>query len=136
MPVLHDGHLYGFHGEREPFAELVCYDWQSGKNLWRDEMRWTEKVGERELINSPFRGSLLQVADQFLCLGEGGVLLWLKLTPEGPTILQREQLFNATQTWSTPAIHRGLVYLSQHYKDIPGKTGPRLLCYDFRAVAE
>ena len=84
---------------------------------------------------SPFRGSLLHVADQFLCLGEGGTLLWLKLTPKGPEILQRKQLFRATQTWSTPAIHRGLVYISQHYKDLTGtKTGPRLLCYDFRTA--
>jgi outer membrane protein assembly factor BamB len=135
MPIVHDGYLYGFHGEREPFAELVCYDWKTGKNLWRDNMRWTEKVGERQMINSPFRGSLLHVADQFLCLGEGGTLLWLKLTPKGPEILQRTQLFRATQTWSTPAIHRGLVYISQHYKDLTGtKTGPRLLCYDFRTA--
>jgi outer membrane protein assembly factor BamB len=133
MPVLHEGHLYGFHGEREPFAELVCYDWETGKNLWRDEMRWNETVNGRSMINSPFRGSLLHVENRFLCLGEGGSLLWLELTPRGPKTLQRTQLFNATQTWSTPAIHRGLVYISQHYQDIPGKTRPRLLCYDFRA---
>ena len=134
MPVLQDGHLYGFHGEREPFAELVCYEWRSGKNLWRDAMRWNETVGDRQMVNSPYRGSLLHIADQFLCLGEGGTLLWLRLTPKGPEILQRTQLFDATQTWSTPAIHRGLLYISQHYKDLRGtKTGPRLLCYDFRA---
>lgn len=132
-PVLHEGHLYGFHGEREPFAELVCYDWQTGENLWRDEMRWTETVNGRQMINSPFRGSLLHAGGRFLCLGEGGTLLWLDLNPEKPKILQRTQLFHATQTWSTPAIHRGLVYISQHYRSLDGKTGPRLLCYDFRA---
>jgi hypothetical protein len=84
------------------------------------------------MINSPFRGSLLYIEDQFLCLGEGGSLLWLDLSPEGVKTLQRTQLFNATQTWSTPAIHRGLVYISQHYQDLGGKTKPRLLCYDFR----
>ncbi len=133
MPVSHDGHIYGFHGEREPFAELVCYDWNTGKCQWRDEMRWTETINGRQMINSPFRGSLLHVEKKFLCLGEGGSLLWLDLTPKGVKTLQRTQLFNATQTWSTPAIHRGLVYISQHYQDLRGKTKPRLLCYDFRA---
>ena len=134
IPVLHDGYLYGFHGEREPLAELVCYDWNTGKNLWRDQMRWAEEIDGRQMINSPFRGSLLHVGGQFLCLGEGGALLWLDLGPKGPKILQRTQLFRATQTWSTPAIHRGLVYISQHYRGFgEGKTGPRLLCYDFRA---
>ncbi len=132
-PVLHEGHLYGFHGEREPLAELVCYDWETGKERWRNEMRWTETIGERRMINSPFRGSLLHVENQFLCLGEGGTLLWLDLSPKEPKILQRTQLFHATQTWSTPAIHRGLVYISQHYRALRGRTGPRLLCYDFRA---
>ena len=134
MPVYHEGHVYGFHGEREPFAELVCYDWATGKCQWRDEMRWTETINGRSMINSPFRGSLLYVANQFLCLREGGSLLWLDLSPKGAKTLQRTQLFNATQTWSTPAIHRGLVYISQHYQDLRGKTKPRLLCYDFRSA--
>lgn len=132
MPVLHEGMLYGFHGEREPFAELVCYDWETGAEQWRDSLRWEDTIDDRQIINSPFRGSLLHVADQFLCLGEGGSLLWLDLNQERPKILQKTQLFHATQTWSTPVMHRGLVYIAQHYKDLRGKTGPRLLCYDFR----
>lgn len=131
-PVLHEGHLYGFHGEREPFAELVCYDWETGKECWRDPLRWEEVFGERTFINSPFRGSLLHVDGRFLCLGEGGSLLWLDLDPKGFKISQRTQLFHATQTWSTPAIHRGLVYISQHYRGLRGASQPRLFCYDFR----
>ncbi len=134
QPIHHEGYLYGFHGEREPFAELVCYEWATGKERWRNDLRWQDEHEDgRKFINSPFRGSLLHVQGKYLCQGEGGTLLWLTLTPEGATIDQRFQLFHATQTWSAPAIHRGLVYLSQHYKDLRGQTGPRLLCYDFRA---
>ena len=131
-PVFHDGLIYGFHGEREPAAELVCHDWQTGEEKWRNDLRWNESINGRTMINSVFRGSLLKIQDQYLCLGEGGALLWLRLSDTACKPLQRTQLFHATQTWSVPAIHRGLVYISQHYKDLRGQTGPRLLCYDFR----
>lgn len=131
-PVLHEGHLYGFHGEREPFAELVCYEWETGKECWRDPLRWKETLEGREVIASAFRGSLLRVDGRFLCLGEDGALLWLDLTPEGHKVLQRTRLFLATQTWSTPAIYKGLVYIGQHYRGLRGLPKPRLLCYDFR----
>ena len=49
---------------------------------------------------SIFRGTLLAVDGQFLCLGELGHLLWLDLTPKGYKELARTRLFPARETWS------------------------------------
>ena len=44
---------------------------------------WNETLGGRQQPVSIYRGSLLAVDGQFLCLGELGHLLWMDLTPKG-----------------------------------------------------
>ena len=80
------------------------------------------------------RGSLLRVDGAFLGLGELGTLMWLDLSPAGCKVLSRSQLFVAPQTWSSPALSRGLLYVSQHADAVTGDSAPRFLCYDLRAL--
>ena len=70
---------------------------------------------------------------QFLCLGELGHLLWMDLSPNGYTEVARTWLFAARETWATPVLSRGLLYVTQNTRDTLRATGPRLLCYDLRA---
>ncbi len=127
-----DGHLYMFDGRNEPDASLVCVELKSGKVVWRVELEWNEPSINRPM--SPYRGTLLSVDGQFLALGEMGHLLWLDLTPKGCREIRRAWLFAARETWSAPVLSRGLLYVSQHSRDVLNKTLPRLICYDLRAA--
>lgn len=130
-PVLHDGHLYGFDGQSPQNAGLVCYDVADGREKWREELAWKDdtKRGPRNRLIG--RGSLLAADGAFLCLGENGQLAWLDLSPRGAKILGRTTLFDAPETWTLPALSRGLLYVSQNERDAAGKP-PRLICYDLR----
>lgn len=132
-----DGYLYAFDGRNEPDASLVCVERKTGKVMWRWTPEWDEVLpgdgGERKQRLGTFRGTLLLVDGHFLCLGELGHLLWLDLTPKGYKELARSWLFAARETWSLPVLSRGLLYVSQHSRDMLRGSGPRLLCYDLRA---
>jgi hypothetical protein len=109
----------------------------NGKVVWRETAEWTEPLNvqgrrERQLVGT-YRGSLLAVDGQFLCLGEMGHLLWLDLTPKGYKELGRTWLFAARESWALPVLSRGLLYISQNTPDISTGARPRLLCYDLRA---
>jgi len=136
-PVYRDGFLYGFDGRNEPDASLACLDPGSGKIVWRVTPEWPETFefnGQRsERTLGTFRGTLLSVDGQFLCLGELGHLLWMDLTPKGYKEVSRTWLFAARESWALPVLSRGLLYVSQNTKDTLKGTPPRLLCYDLRA---
>jgi outer membrane protein assembly factor BamB len=119
-PLVRDGCLYGFAGQSERLAELVCQEAATGRELWRSD------------LGGGFgRASLLAVDGGVLCLGEFGDLAWLELSPKGATIKSRAKLFNAPETWTLPAISRGLLYVSQNERGAAG-TKPRTICYDLR----
>jgi outer membrane protein assembly factor BamB len=132
------GYLYGFDGRNEPDASLACVDAASGKIVWRETPEWTERIDSggdvREEVTGPYRGSLLAVDGQFLCLGELGHLLWLDLTPKGYQEVSRTRLFTARESWTLPILSRGLLYVMQNTRDVRQSIGPRLLCYDLRAA--
>jgi outer membrane protein assembly factor BamB len=132
-----DGYLYGFDGRNEPDASLACVDAATGKVVWRKSPEWTEsfEVGgeRRQQVLSTYRGALLDVDGQFLCLGEMGHLLWLNLTPKGYKEVARAWLFAARESWTLPVLSRGLLYVAQNTRDALSGTPPRLLCYDLRA---
>ena len=136
-PVYKDGYLYGFDGRNEPDASLVCVDAASGKVVWRETPEWKETIEaggrSREQLLGTYRGSLLAVDGQFLCLGELGHLLWLDLTPKGYKELSRAWLFAARESWALPVLSRGLLYVTQNSRDFSTGASPRLLCYDLRA---
>src|SRR5262249_3454931 len=70
--IYRDGHLYGFDGRNEPDASLACVDATTGKVAWRQSPEWTETFEVRgrrqQAALSTYRGSLLAVDGQFLCL--------------------------------------------------------------------
>jgi len=119
-PLVKDGCLFGFAGQSERLSELVCQDIATGKELWRSD-----------LGGGYGRASLLAVDGSILCLGEFGDLAWLDLTRAGASVKSRAKLFNAPETWTLPAISRGLLYVSQNEAGAHG-TKPRIVCYDLR----
>ncbi|HYI92310.1 MAG TPA: PQQ-binding-like beta-propeller repeat protein [Bryobacteraceae bacterium] len=131
-----DGYLYAFDGRNEPDASLVCIELKTGKVMWRANPEWEESIDvngtQQKHHLGTFRGTLLAVDGKFLALGEMGHLLWLDLTPQGYKELARTWLFGARETWSLPVLSRGLLYISQHSRDMLKGTQPRLLCYDLR----
>jgi outer membrane protein assembly factor BamB len=135
--IYRDGYLYGFDGRNEPDASLVCVDAATGRVAWRETPEWTERLVsrgvERTQILSVYRGALLAVDGQFLCLGELGCLLWMDLTQKGYKEVSRTWLFPARESWALPVLSRGLLYVVQNTLDINRETSPRLLCYDLRA---
>jgi outer membrane protein assembly factor BamB len=136
-PIYKDGYLYGFDGRNEPDASLACVNVADGKVVWRETPEWTETFetrGEkRQQLVGPYRGSLMSVDGQFLCLGELGHLMWLDLTPKGYKEISRAWLFAARESWGLPVLSRGLLYVTQNARDIINSNPPRLLCYDLRA---
>jgi len=135
--IYRGGFLYGFDGRNEPDASLVCVDATSGKVVWRTAAEWKESItvrGQRqEQEIGTYRGSLLAIDGQFLCLGEFGHLLWLDLSPKGYKEIARTWLFAARETWALPVVCRGLLYVSQNTREVQSGVQPRLLCYDLRA---
>jgi outer membrane protein assembly factor BamB len=132
-PIHQDGYLYGFDGRNEGDASLACVDAGSGAIVWRATPEWPEDVGGRRQVVGPYRGTLLAVDGQFLCLGELGHLVWMDLTPKGYREASRSWLFAARESWALPVLSRGLLYVVQNARDVLQGTGPRLLCYDLRA---
>jgi outer membrane protein assembly factor BamB len=134
--IYRGGYLYGFDGRNEPDASLACLDAATGRVVWRETPEWTETLGGRgggrQQVMSTYRGSLLAVDGQYLCLGELGHLLWLDLSEKGYRQVSRSWLFAARESWSLPVISRGLLYVAQNTRDTLNGTPPRLLCYDLR----
>ena len=132
-----DGYLYGFDGRNEPDASLACVDASTGKVVWRETPEWTETLdargGGRQQVLGTYRGSLMAVDGQYLCLGELGHLLWMDLTPKGYKEVSRAWLFAARESWALPVLSRGLLFVVQNTRDTLHGPGPRLLCYDLRA---
>jgi outer membrane protein assembly factor BamB len=133
-----NGYLYAFDGRNEPDATLVAIELKTGNVMWRENPEWDEtiEVNGRKTTQrlSTFRGTLLSVDGQVLALGELGHLLWLDLTPKGYKELNRAWLFAARETWSLPVLSRGLLYISQHSRELVTRESPRLLCYDLRGA--
>ena len=74
-------------------------------------------AAQQQLVGT-YRGSLLAVDGQFLCLGELGHLLWLDLTPKGYKEVSRAWLFAARESWALPVLSRGLLYVAQNTRDM------------------
>ena len=131
-----DDHLYGIDGRHANQTALVCLEMRTGRQVWRHEPKWQETYRtegmDRRADFGIGRAALLRVGDRFLCLGETGHLLQLKLTPDTHEITQRAWLFAAADSWTPPVISRGLLYVVQNKRDFVTGEGPRLLCYSLR----
>lgn len=136
-PIYRDGFLYGFDGRNEPDASLACVDAANGSIVWRATPEWNETFSvrggtRRQQWFGAYRGSLLAVDGQFLCLGEMGHLVWMDLSPKGYKEISHAWLFAARESWALPVLSRGLLYVVQNTRDVLNGAGPRLLCYDMR----
>ena len=123
--IYRDGYLYGFDGRNEPDASLACVDAATGKSSGgrhrSGRRRFEARGGARQQVLGTYRGSLLAVDGQFLCLGELGHLLWMDLTPKGYKEVSRAWLFAARESWALPVLSRGLLYVVQNTRDmLPG----------------
>jgi outer membrane protein assembly factor BamB len=132
-PIYQDGHLYGFDGRNEPDASLACVDVATGEIVWREIPEWSETIGGNRLLVGPYRGSLLAVDGDFLCMGELGHLMWMDLSPQGYREISRAWLFPARESWTLPILSRGLLYVVQNARGLLRGAEPRLVCYDLRA---
>ena len=134
--ILKDGYLYGVAGHGPEDAFIVCVEQKTGKEIWRKQPTWKDNLmgadGPREVELGVFRGWFTPVDRRVLCLGEYGHLLWVDLSPKGYQEISRAWLFAAGETWTPPAVSKGLCYLMQASRDPARNTGPRLLCYDLR----
>lgn len=132
VPLYLGDALYGFRGRNEPDAWLASYDVESGEENWQTDPEWTVPLPTgRDYRMRYFRGSFLHADGKTYALGELGSLGIFKLNPDELIELDKTQLFIAQATWSSPVVHRGLLYISQHERSIGGAP-PRLICYDFR----
>jgi outer membrane protein assembly factor BamB len=129
MPLVIDGHLYGFAGRNPPDTELKCVQAETGTIVWSDDTRFNQ--GGR--VNSFFRGALLRAAGRIFCLGEDGLLAEFELTPKGVVTRQRVRLFEAHSSWTLHALHKGLLYVAQNEREVRAGKRRRIICYDFRA---
>lgn len=128
MPVVKDGHLFGFAGRNPPDTELKCVNLVSGDLVWTKDYRWKDEGR----VEGLFRGSVLAAGGRYFALGEDGIFVELSLAAEGSKELQRTRLFTAREAWTLPVVHRGLLYVVQNTPDVAAKTRARLICYDFR----
>jgi hypothetical protein len=107
--------------------------------MWREEPEWETLAklpeGPRKYVLPPALASLLQVDGRCLLLGQYGHLAWLDLNPKAYKELDRTHLFLAQETWSMPALSRGLLYVNQNDRGVDD-TRERLICYDLRAEAK
>jgi outer membrane protein assembly factor BamB len=131
------GHLYGCDGHGPNNCPLVCLELASGEEKWRSEPNLSEtitvKSGVKRSLNlSTDRCTLLHADGKSLCLTEWGHLLYLDLTPAACKVASRTWLFAAGETWSPPALSRGLLYINQNAIDNLNNKPARLICYDLR----
>jgi hypothetical protein len=90
------------------------------------EERWREDFGGRF-----GRGTLLNLGDQgVLALGESGELVRFTAEASAPKIHQREQLFEAAETWSIPVLAGRRLLVMQNERSREGAS-PRLICYGY-----
>jgi outer membrane protein assembly factor BamB len=110
-PILHEGHVYGFHGHawERGGPSLRCVELATGKVAW-----------ELPQLGS---GTLLRAGDNLLVFTDRGELLLAKASPKEFKIQCRAQV-TARVARSYPAIADGCVFVK----------GPRkLVCLDLRA---
>lgn len=135
-PILHEGHLYGYPGRNEPDATVACLDVATGELKWSEDFGgpYEEKIlpsGQRS-ISAMFRACILKADGRLYALGEVGALEILDANPVKLAVAGKTDLFYARSTWSLPVLSRGLLYVSQHERDMISGAGPRLICFDFR----
>ncbi len=117
-PVARDGLLFGFDGQNPRLAELVCLDAKTGEERWHED--FGGKFG---------RGSLVDLGEAgLLALGEFGELVRFKPGAAKAEVLQRTQLIDAPETWTTPVLANRRLLVMQNERGRDG-SAPRVICF-------
>jgi outer membrane protein assembly factor BamB len=127
-PIHLDGFVYGFSGRHENEGEFRCIRLSDGKVMWATpgfEGNLQDFARDREtkqIVNKktgkvvPFpyfgRGSLIQVGDRFVVLGERGTLAVVDINPKQ---FHERGRFSMPEihypAWAAPVISNGKLYL-------------------------
>jgi outer membrane protein assembly factor BamB len=101
-PVLHDGHIYGFHGnvtvaaaEEGTRGVLKCIDLATGKEKWNNKT-----LGY---------GSVLRAGSRLIILTEVGELIAAEASPDGYRELGRATVLR-DRTWTVPTLVNGRLF--------------------------
>jgi len=136
-PVLKDGHLYGVDGMSKSNTAISCIDFSTGKGQWRKPLNWVDSVnmgGKTRELDLPFGdGSLIFAEGLFIALGQYGHLAILDLSPAGCRELSHFSPFIADETFTSPILSHGLLYVCQNKRGLVDKSPPKLYCFDLRA---
>jgi len=93
--LLHDGHLYGYHGRQEYGPALRCIDAATGTVQWSEE-----RFGA---------GSLIGIGDRLLLLHEDGRLLLIAADPNRFQPLAEARILDPVVR-AFPAFSDGVLY--------------------------
>ena len=105
--VVHNGHLYGCHGEFVWF--MRCLDFKTGK------IKWDERVTSRQ--------SLLLAEGHLLSMSERGTLTLLEANPDRYVVKAELPNILTYKTWAIPALVNGKLYIRDERQ---------MLCLDLR----
>ena len=96
-PILEKGFLYA-----NSKGTIKCVRWQDGKLQWQCEDK---------RLNLGNGGSIVRVGDMLVALSEKGKLSLAEATPKGIHLRGQMQLFEESNTWSTPLIYGRKLYV-------------------------
>lgn len=93
-PIYYDGHLYAVSGDTGR-GDLVCIEWATGKEKWRDETFGT--------------GSIMIAEDKLIGLTEGGELRVGPASPDGPKWTGKHKVLSGV-CWIVPVLSNKRIY--------------------------
>ena len=93
--VLHEGHLYGFHGSAVGAKSFRCVEFATGKRKW---------------TTRSIRNGALMIADgKLIAMDGGGELVIAPASPEALVPLTRKKVLTGT-CWTVPVLANGRIY--------------------------
>lgn len=143
-PVHVDGFVYGFSGRHENEGELRCIRLTDGKVMWTssgfdgDLREFIRDRGTGKILNAktgqevpyPYygRGSLTQVGNRFVVLGERGTIAVVEVNSEEFREYARFSLPEIHYpAWAAPVISNGKMYL---------RSEDWLVCFDLKTARQ
>lgn len=90
--VLVDGHLYGYDE-----SELKCLDWRTGAVKWA--------------VRDYGKGSLMTADGKLILYGQAGELGLAEVSPEAFKPVARFQALTGKDTWASPVLANGRIYV-------------------------
>jgi outer membrane protein assembly factor BamB len=102
--VLHQGYLYGIHGQQGQRGSLKCLEIATGRVLWEEH-------------GLPVGGGLTWADGKLFVMLDGGTLLVAAANPKGFQELARATVLDG-KCWTMPAVANGCVFCRSHAGDL------------------